>query len=160
MSETLDSKVVEMKFDNAQFEAGVSQSLSTLDKLKAGLKLDGASKSLDNIAKKSDQVNLTGLQKAIDTVNSRFSALGIVTDQVFRRMTDSVLNFSSAMLKSFITKPIDEGFKTYESKVKAIQVTLNNGIDSSGAPVTLEKTKRFWPILMNIQTKLFIVLKI
>lgn len=44
MSETLDSKVVEMKFDNAQFEAGVSQSLSTLDKLKAGLKLDGASK--------------------------------------------------------------------------------------------------------------------
>lgn len=142
MSETLDSKVVEMKFDNAQFEAGVSQSLSTLDKLKAGLKLDGASKSLDNIAKKSDQVNLTGLQKAIDTVNSRFSALGIVSDQIFRRMTDSVLNFSSTMLKSFTTKPIDDGFKTYESKVKAIQVTLNNGIDSSGAPVTLEKTKK------------------
>lgn len=142
MSETLDSKVVEMKFDNAQFEAGVSQSLSTLDKLKAGLKLDGASKSLDNISKRSEQVNLTGLQKAIDTVNSRFSALGIVTDQVFRRMTNSVLNFSSTMLKSFTTKPIDEGFKTYESKVKAIQVTLNNGIDSSGAPVTLEKTKK------------------
>ena len=34
MSTTIDERVVEMRFDNSQFEAGVKTSLSTLDKLK------------------------------------------------------------------------------------------------------------------------------
>lgn len=42
MSTTIDERVVEMRFDNRQFEAGVKTSLSTLDKLKEGLDLDGA----------------------------------------------------------------------------------------------------------------------
>ena len=37
MSTTIDERVVEMRFDNRQFEAGVKTSLSTLDKLKEGL---------------------------------------------------------------------------------------------------------------------------
>lgn len=44
MSTTIDEKVVEMRFDNRQFEAGVKTSLSTLDKLKEGLDLDGAAR--------------------------------------------------------------------------------------------------------------------
>ena len=44
MSTTIDERVVEMRFDNRQFEAGVKTSLSTLDKLKEGLDLDGAAK--------------------------------------------------------------------------------------------------------------------
>ena len=46
MSTTIDERVVEMRFDNRQFEAGVKTSLSTLDKLKEGLDLDGAAKGL------------------------------------------------------------------------------------------------------------------
>lgn len=44
MSTTIDERVVEMRFDNRQFEAGVKTSLSTLDKLKEGLDLDGAAR--------------------------------------------------------------------------------------------------------------------
>ena len=43
MSTTIDSKVVEMKFDNKQFEQNVSTTMSTLEKLKQGLNLSGAS---------------------------------------------------------------------------------------------------------------------
>ena len=34
MSTTIDTRVVEMRFDNKQFESGVSTTMSTLDKLK------------------------------------------------------------------------------------------------------------------------------
>ena len=34
MSSTIDERVVEMRFDNRQFESNVQTSLSTLDKLK------------------------------------------------------------------------------------------------------------------------------
>lgn len=44
MSKTIDEKIVEMKFDNKNFEANVQQSLSTLDKLKAKLNLSGLPK--------------------------------------------------------------------------------------------------------------------
>ena len=38
MSKKVDERVVEMRFDNAQFESGVKTTMSTLDKLKAALK--------------------------------------------------------------------------------------------------------------------------
>ena len=49
MSDTIDQRVVEMRFDNKQFESNVATSMSTLDKLKQKLNLSGASKGLENI---------------------------------------------------------------------------------------------------------------
>ena len=46
MSAVVDERIVEMQFDNAQFEKGVRQSISTLDGLKKSLELDKASKGL------------------------------------------------------------------------------------------------------------------
>ena len=40
MSKTIDQRVVEMRFDNANFEKNVSTSMSTLDKLKKSLKFE------------------------------------------------------------------------------------------------------------------------
>lgn len=49
MSNAIDSKVVEMKFDNRDFEANVKNSLSTLDKLKQALNFKGSVKGLNAI---------------------------------------------------------------------------------------------------------------
>ena len=49
MSKTVDSKVVEMQFDNRKFESNVATSMSTLDKLKHSLNFEGAAKGFDNI---------------------------------------------------------------------------------------------------------------
>ena len=57
MSKTIDERIVEMRFDNRQFEQNVQTSLSTLDRLKRGLDLDGATKGLEGLgaaAKKCD----------------------------------------------------------------------------------------------------------
>ena len=40
MSRTIDERIVEMRFDNRQFERTVQTSLSTLDKLRQALDLD------------------------------------------------------------------------------------------------------------------------
>ena len=44
MSRTIDSRVVEMQFDN-KHESNVKTSMSTLDKLKQSLNLTGASRA-------------------------------------------------------------------------------------------------------------------
>ena len=50
MSRTIDEKVVEMRFDNQDFERNVSQSMSTLDKLKKALNFEGAADSFSSIS--------------------------------------------------------------------------------------------------------------
>ena len=42
MSKTVDERVVEMRFDNKNFESNVATSMSTLEKFKQKLKFDGA----------------------------------------------------------------------------------------------------------------------
>ena len=74
MSE-IDERVVEMRFDNAQFEKNVATSLSTLDKLKAALKLDGSSKGLEELQRTTNNFNVNPLLTAVESVNEKFSAL-------------------------------------------------------------------------------------
>ena len=75
MSRTIDEKVVEMRFDNSDFERNVSQSRSTLDKLKGALDFSGASKAFDGITSAANKVSFGGLTGALDGVSEKFSAL-------------------------------------------------------------------------------------
>lgn len=75
MSTTVDSRVVEMRFDNKQFESNVQTSMSTIDKLKQKLNLSGAAKGLDNLDKASKNVDMNGLSRGVESVTAKFSAL-------------------------------------------------------------------------------------
>ena len=49
MSKTIDNRVVQLEFDNQEFEQNAQESLTTLQKLKQSLKLDDAAKNLTAI---------------------------------------------------------------------------------------------------------------
>ena len=78
MSTTIDQRVVEMRFDNKNFEKNVSTTMSTLDKLKQKLNLSGAAKGLENINTSANKVNMNGLSNALSTVQTKFSALEVM----------------------------------------------------------------------------------
>lgn len=46
MSQEVDQRVVEMRFDNAKFEKNVQQSINSLNALNESLKFEGAEKGL------------------------------------------------------------------------------------------------------------------
>ncbi|MBO7449804.1 MAG: hypothetical protein J6U54_05485 [Clostridiales bacterium] len=97
MSNTVDSRVVEMKFDNKQFESAVQTSLKTLDKLKDSLKLDKAARGLDSLQKASNNFSLEGMMSSVEALNHRFSTLGIVGMTVIQNLTNSALHFAKNM---------------------------------------------------------------
>ena len=78
MSKTIDERIVEMRFDNKQFEEGVQTSLSTLDKLKKGLDLDGAAKGLEGLNDAARKCDLSTLSRSVETVRAKFSALEVM----------------------------------------------------------------------------------
>ena len=58
---TIDERIVSMKFNGAQFMAGIRQASGVLDTLKKSLNLDGAGKGLDEVGAKANGINLGGL---------------------------------------------------------------------------------------------------
>lgn len=124
MSTTVDERVVEMRFDNKQFEQNVQTSLSTLDKLKQSLNLDGAAKGLENVNAAAKNCNMSGLSSAVETVHARFSALEVMAVTALANITNSVINTGKQMLESLTIEPISQGFEEYELKMGSIQTIM------------------------------------
>ena len=110
MSKTVDERVVEMRFDNKQFEANVKTSMSTLDKLKSSLKLGDASKGLENIDKASKNISFDTIASGVEALQKRFSTFGIVGMRVIQNITDSMMGLASKTT-SFLTDGIIQGGK-------------------------------------------------
>lgn len=139
MSASIDQRVVEMRFDNQQFDKGVQSTLSWLDRLKQGLKLDGASKGLDSIQKKANGLNLSSLQNSIETISSRFTNLGIVGVTALQNITNAAIQTGTQMIKSLTIDPVMTGFNEYETKMRSITTILTN-TESKGT--TLDDVNR------------------
>ena len=92
MSSSVDERVVEMRFDNAQFEKGARQTLNTLDNLKEGLKFSNAIGGIGILQNAIDHIQIKGIADGVDNISNRFSALGVVGMEVVRRVTDAAID--------------------------------------------------------------------
>lgn len=126
MSTTIDSRVVEMRFDNKQFESNVQTSLSTLDKLKSSLNMNGATKGFEQIDNAAKKVNMSGLGNAVESVRLKFSALEVMAVTAISNITTQALNTASRIAKEFTIDPIMQGFSEYETQIGAVQTILAN----------------------------------
>jgi tape measure domain-containing protein len=126
MSKTVDNRVLEMRFDNQQFEKGVAQSMSTLDKLKQKLNFTGASKGLESINAASKGINFNGITSGVDALRVKFSALQVAGVTAMQNITNSVMNTGKHMMSAITTDPIREGFREYETQINAVQTILAN----------------------------------
>lgn len=126
MSNVIDQRVVEMKFDNKNFESNVQTSLSTLDKLKKSLNFSDSTKGFDEINSSASKVNLSGLSNAIETVKVKFSTLQTIGITALTRITDSAITAGKNIISALTIDPILSGFQEYETQINAIQTILAN----------------------------------
>ena len=124
MSTTIDERVVEMRFDNRQFEANVQTSLTSLDKLKQSLNLTGAAKGLEQIDAAAKKCDMSKLSNAIQTVQAKFSAMEVVAITALSNITNSAVNAGKRMLSALTIDPIMTGFNEYELKMGSIQTIM------------------------------------
>lgn len=76
---SVDNRIVQMTFDNKQFESGVQTSLNTLGKLNDALNF-------------SDQSGISNLASSLESLNNKFSTLGIIGANVVSRLTQEFMN--------------------------------------------------------------------
>lgn len=143
MSQTIDNRVVEMSFDNKNFEKGVDQTLNSLDKLDKGLnKVDG--KSFDKINAAASNVDLSKISAGVEALTQRFSTLGIAGMTVVNRLTSGLMNLvgkgisqviSGGMSRalnleqaSFMLHNTFKDAEDTEAKVKEVMAAVNDSV--------------------------------
>ena len=126
MSATIDKRIVEMAFENSQFEKNVGGSLGTIDKLKKALNFGDAAKSFDQINASASRVNLSSMADGIQKISSHFSAMGIIAITTLANIANSAYQAGARIVKALTVDPINAGLQEYETKLNAIQTILAN----------------------------------
>ena len=122
MSRSIDQRIVQMEFDNSQFEHGVKTSLMTLENLKKGLELDKAAASLRNLEDtfKGFSVGaLDNVARAVDKISERFSLLGEIGAAALHRISDMAISAGAKVVNGLSFSNIGAGFEKYEKMMDA-----------------------------------------
>ena len=107
MSDEIDRRVVEMQFRNEDFERNADKTISTLDKLKTALHLEGAS-------------------SGIEAVTTKFSALQVVGVTALANITNSAVDAGKKIVNALTIAPITQGFSEYELKMNSVRTIMSS----------------------------------
>lgn len=126
MSETVDNKVVELRFENKQFERNVKQSMSTLEKLKKTLQFgkDATVSTFEEIERSAAQANQNFSLKNIENGLKQIPIVGNVAVGALREFGREVYQTSKKIVDAFVFDPPSQGFKKYEQKTEAVQTIM------------------------------------
>ena len=126
MSTEVDERVVQMRFDNREFESNASASMATLDKLRGSLNMSDAVRSFDDIDAAADKCDVSSLTSALQTVHSKFSAFEVMAITALSNITNAAVNAGKNFISSFTVEPIKAGFQEYETQMNSVQTILAN----------------------------------
>lgn len=126
MSSTIDERIVAMKFDNKQFEAGAKTSMNTLDQLSKSLKMEGATKGLQDVDAAAKKLSLQGIADGVENISSKFKATGVIAVAALASIATKAVDVGAQLIKSLSLDPLKQGLEEYETNLNAIQTILAN----------------------------------
>lgn len=107
MSDEIDRRVVEMQFRNEDFERNADKTISTLDKLKIALHLEGAASGVEAVA-------------------AKFSTLQVVGVTALANITNSAVDAGKKIVNALAIEPITAGFSEYELKMNSVRTIMSS----------------------------------
>lgn len=122
---SIDERIVQMQFNNSQFEKGIKESLKSLDALKEGLDLEGSAKQLKALQKAGDSFSLAKMAEGIESVSKRFSTLGIVGMRVIDNLANSAYYNGKRLISSLSIDQVTAGWTKYGQKTASVQTIMN-----------------------------------
>ena len=102
---SIDERIVQMEFDNRQFEKGAEESMRTLERLKNSLNLQESVDNLVGLQTAGNNFSLRGMGDGIQEFKASFSALGVVGFTVIQNLTNSAIN-AGKRIAGAITDPL------------------------------------------------------
>lgn len=125
MSQEVDSRVIEMRFDNANFEKNTKQTISTIDRLMEKLQFKGAEKGFEKLDAAAENVDFATMQTSLDRLESKFSNLNIVATTALVNITNKFVDAGEKLVKSLSIDQVASGWDKYTEKTSNVQTIMN-----------------------------------
>lgn len=125
MSQEVDSRVVEIRFDNANFEKNTKQTISTIDRLMEKLQFKGAEKGFEKLDAAAENVDFATMQTSLDRLESKFSSLNIVATTALVNITNKFVDAGEKLVKSLSIDQVASGWDKYTEKTSNVQTIMN-----------------------------------
>lgn len=125
MSQEVDSRVVEMRFDNANFEKNTKQTILTIDRLMEKLQFKGAEKGFEKLDAAAENVDFATMQTSLDRLESKFSSLNIVATTALVNITNKFVDAGEKLVKSLSIDQVASGWDKYTEKTSNVQTIMN-----------------------------------
>lgn len=125
MSREVDSRVVEMRFDNENFEKNTKKTISTIDRLMEKLRFKGAEKGFEKLDAAAKDVDFATMQTSLDQLESKFSSLNIVATTALVNITNKFVDAGEKLVKSLSIDQVASGWDKYTEKTSNVQTIMN-----------------------------------
>lgn len=129
MATEIDERVVEMRFDNEQFEAGIAQSTKSLEALDKTLEMNGSTEGMTALQKVFSKFDISGASDQVNGFAQSFSALDVIAMGALERIGMKITDFTTNILKKLTIEPITNAFnsswKKFEEKTASVQQILS-----------------------------------
>ena len=125
MSREVDQRVVEMQFNNADFEKNTKKTIGLIDKLMEKLQFKGAEKGFEKLDAAAEKVDFDTMSRSLDGLQSKFSALDIIATTALVNITNKAVNAGEKLVKSLSVDQIASGWDKYTEKTSNVQTIMN-----------------------------------
>lgn len=122
---SVDDRIVQMKFDNAQFQKGVADTNKSLDTLKSSLNLDASARSLNELQSAGSKFSLANIADSVEGLAGKFTALSVVGITALVNIANKAVDAGLTIAKSLTIDPIAEGYADYGRKITSMQTIMN-----------------------------------
>lgn len=129
MSRSIEDRIVNMQFNNREFEKHAGTTLTTLDKLKKALDFKNVSKGFSNITNSAKNVTLSPIENGISAITNKMSSLELAWSMTLANMITKAIDAGVRMTKALTIEPMKTGFQEYETQMNAIQTIWANTKD-------------------------------
>lgn len=122
-----DTRIVQMQFDNKDFEKNIKTSSKSLDKFKEHLDFDKYEKGLSNLSKAANALSFDNLVTNVQKLTDKFTGLGTLSELVLsqiRRGIESTARKISGMVNSLGFDQITAGKNKFEEMNKNVQTII------------------------------------
>lgn len=147
MSNVIDTRIVEMQFENGKFERDVNKTIDLLQELDSNLEFKNAAEGFKNLTAAANNVSLQGIADSIEFIEGKFTGLGHWIMKKKDEILDSIEGALKRVGNMFTMEPVMDGWEEYNLKTKSTQTLLNNvskyGSTMEDVSVVLDKLNTY-----------------
>jgi hypothetical protein len=124
MSTIIDNKIVEMSFNNSDFEKNAQQTIETTEKLKSSLNFESAGKGLEQLGSAAKSCDIGVLATAAEAVSDKFDTMKYLGIMALQDIYNAATRTAAQLVNTFAIQPVSSGFAEYELKMGSIQTIM------------------------------------